>query len=171
MIGMMLLASAWADCPAPVTAAELSQAISVGEAAYINMDEATFRESWASVQARLPCLSEPATDLLVIAYFRMSALQAFLDRDEVGGTASLKSLLARSPSYALSPSLAPDNHPLQSWMTAAFENPATLTVPFSPPRNSTVWVDGVPAGEVQEVLGRVLREAQRLTQPFALTRP
>lgn len=149
MIGLwVMVAAAWADCTEPVTAGALNQDISIGEAAYLNMDEGGFREGWASVQDRLPCLSEPVTDTLVIAYFRMAALEAFLDRDEAGGTAALRALLARSPGYTLSPSLAPENHPLQAWMTTAFENPATLTVGFTPPRDGTVWVDGTVAGMV-----------------------
>ncbi|MFT4980132.1 MAG: hypothetical protein ACI8S6_006044, partial [Myxococcota bacterium] len=70
---------------------------------------------------------------------------AFIERDEAAGIAALRALLARAPHYSLSPSLAPENHPLQQWMVAAFESPSTLTAPFDAPRHGSVWVDGVAA--------------------------
>jgi len=143
MLGVLVAFSvAQAACDEPVDAAALGQAVSIGEAAYISMDEAGFRRTWDEIQRSLPCLSEPVTDPLLISLYRSAALHAFLERDEASGVAALQALLSRSPHYSLSPTLAPEAHPLQAWRTTAFENPSTLTAPYTVPRKGTVWVDG-----------------------------
>lgn len=131
-----------AACPDPVSTADLGQAMSMGEAAYLNMEEDIFRQSWQSVQEMIPCLQEPIGTSQVIAYYRMNALYAFIERDEAEGVAAFRALLATAPQYSLSPSLAPENHPLQAWRTSAFESQSTLTSTIALPRNKTVWIDG-----------------------------
>lgn len=142
MIALLLSLPAAADCPAPIRPPEMGQAISIGEAAYLNMEEDVFRAAWSDVQGMVPCLSAPVGSAQVIMFYRMSALYAFINRDEAGGIASFRALLARESQYALSPSLAGETHPLQTWRTTAFENPSTLTTQVVLPRNGTVWVDG-----------------------------
>lgn len=142
MTALLLSLPAFADCSAPIPPVEMGQAISVGEAAYLNMEEETFRAAWSDVQQMVPCLSAPIEAPQVIMFYRMGTLHAFIDRDEASGIASFRSLLAREPNYSLSPALASEAHPLQSWRTTAFESPATMTTQLAMPRKGTVWVDG-----------------------------
>ncbi len=151
MILLSLLSSAAADCPAPVTAQKISQEISLGEAAFLNMDESEFRRAYDEIQSLLPCVSTPFNAAQATTFWRLHALAAFLNRDEDAAVIAFQAVLAISPGYMLSESMAPMGHPLQVWFDQAMESPATLEDVLPAPRSGQIFIDGsaslsVPVG-------------------------
>jgi len=139
---LSLMSAALADCTEPVTAQRISQMISLGEAAYQNMDEAEFRRAFATVQSSLPCVSTPFNTAQTTSFWRMHALAAFLDRDEDAGIIAFQSVLASTPGYSLSESLAPMGHPLQTWLESALVAPASLESVLATPSSGSIFIDG-----------------------------
>ena len=139
------LGEAQATCSGLVRPSELSQQMSLAEAAYINLEAEDFAQHLAGVRADVACLSEPLNDAQATALFRLEALSAFLGRDQETAKVAFWAVLGISPNYSLSPSLAPEGHPLQAWFFEAFETQNPLTAPLAAPRRGTVWIDGRPA--------------------------
>ena len=139
---LSLVVGALADCPERATAQKISQEISLGEAAYQNMDETEFHRVYASIQELVPCVSTPFNAAQATTFWRLQALAAFLERDEEAAVIAFQSVLAISPGYVLSENIAPVGHPLQSWFDRAVETPATLDDVLNPPRSGRIFIDG-----------------------------
>ena len=143
MILLSLIASAAAECPSSVSAQKVSQDISLGEAAFKNMDEVVFRQVNDEIQQLVPCMSTPFNAAQATSFWRLSALAAFLERDEDTVLTAFKSVIAISPGYLLSESIAPMGHPLQDLFAQALESPTSLEDVLPTPRSGRVYIDGV----------------------------
>jgi hypothetical protein len=139
---LSLMSAALADCAEPVTAQRISQEISLGEAAYQNMDEAGFRQAFTMVRESLPCVNSPFNSAQATAFWRMHALAAFLDRDEDAAVIAFQSVLSSTPGYSLSEALAPMGHPLQVWLELALVSPSSLESVLATPASGSVFIDG-----------------------------
>jgi len=142
--------AARAECPAPVSASELSQLVSLGDAAFADMDDVGFNELRMKVVQAVPCLSESLNSSQSAALYRMRALAAFLDKDPAASVAYFRALLAVAPGYELRETLAPDGHPLRLYFEVAagtFSPPGTS---LDEPRVGVLYVDG-KAGVVAPV--------------------
>ena len=139
---LSLMGMALADCAESVTAQRISQEISLGEAAYQNMDEVEFRRAFTTIQAAIPCVSTPFNSAQATAFWRMHALAAFLERDEDAAFIAFQSVLASTPGYALSEGMAPLGHPLQVWLEQARESSPSLESVLPPPSKGVVFIDG-----------------------------
>ncbi len=138
----MLVGASSADCAAAIPAARIAQEISLGEAAFINMEQDEFTVSYEAVQGMLGCLTDPLNTAQAMAYWRLEALEAFLARDEQRARLALRAVLDITPSYSLSETVAPIGHPLQAWFEEELMQSARAGAPLDPPRSGTLWIDG-----------------------------
>jgi len=162
-----------AECPAPVTASELAQLVSLGDAAFADMDADTFSELRMKVIQGIPCLSDELNQTQVAALHRMQALAAFLDRDPAASVGYFRSLLAVAPGYELPEALAPEGHPLRLYFEVAAGTFSPPTVPIEAPRSGAVFVDGKVATQApidRPYLFQYSDEAGKVTTS-ALVRP
>lgn len=135
-------APALAACPAPVSALTVAQDISLSDAAFADMDSEAFNASRSSALRTLPCVNETITTTQVSALHRMQGLAGFLNRDQAASIASFRSLLAVSPGYVLSETVAPEGHPLRAWFETAMMTPSAAPRPVTAPKKGWVYVDG-----------------------------
>ena len=142
MILLSLTGLALADCSERQTAQYISQQISIGEAAYQNMDAEAFQQTHEQILQQIPCLQTPLNAAQATTFWRMSALAAFLARDEEAGVVAFQALLRISPGYVLSESIAPDGHPLQGWFEQAMERTSSLEEVLAEPRSGQIYIDG-----------------------------
>ena len=133
---------ALADCPEPVPVRELSQTVSLGDAAYTAMDEEAFNAAQADAARMLPCLGEEMTSANAASYHRLQALGAFLERDHAGTVASFRAVLGAAPGYVLPEDLAPPNHPMRVDFEVAQGAVSAPLQPLPRPRTGWVKVDG-----------------------------
>ncbi|MDG1480636.1 MAG: hypothetical protein P8R54_13660 [Myxococcota bacterium] len=143
MILLTLITSAAAECPASVPAQKVSQEISLGEVAFKNMDEELFRQVHDEIQLLVPCMSTPFNAAQATSFWRLSALAAFLSRDEDTVLTAFKSVIEISPGYMLPESIAPMGHPLQELFAQAMEGSTSLDDVLPTPRSGQVYVDGI----------------------------
>lgn len=142
MILLSLLAGAAAECPRPVSAQKISQEISLGEAAFQNMDEVEFRRAYEAIQSLVPCVSSPFNAAQATTFWRLSALAAFLDRDDDAVLIAFQSVIAISPGYLLSENIAPMGHPLQDLFEQALDSQGAIEDVLPAPRSGQVYIDG-----------------------------
>ncbi|MFT5682452.1 MAG: hypothetical protein ACI8RZ_003370 [Myxococcota bacterium] len=142
MILLSFVVSAAAECPPMVTAQKVSQEISLGEAAFQNMDGAEFQRAYDAVETLVPCVDTPFNAAQATTFWRLHALAAFLERDEDAAIIAFQSVLAISPGYLLSENIAPMGHPLQVWFEQAMESTTSIDDVLPPPRSGQVFIDG-----------------------------
>jgi len=142
VILLSLITSAAAECPSSVPAQKVSQEISIGEAAFKNMDEALFRQVIDDIQQLVPCMSTPFNDAQATSFWRLRALAAFLNRDEDTVLTAFMSVIEISPGYMLSESIAPMGHPLQELFVQALESATSLEDVLPSPRSGQIYIDG-----------------------------
>ena len=144
-VGLVLLggaAPASAACPVPVPVRELSQTVSLGDAAYTAMDEEAFQAAEAQAARMLPCVGEEITSSNAASYHRLQALSAFLVRDHARTVASFRAVLAAAPGYVLPEDLAPPNHPMRVDFEVAQGAVDAPPRPLPRAREGWVKVDG-----------------------------
>lgn len=151
MSGWLLLwgwaTAAQAACENAISSIDVARAISVSEVSFIEEKADEFRASRETIQAWIPCLSTPMSSAQVVSLYKMEALHAFLNEDEAGTRAAFRGLLTTSPSYSLSESIAPFDHPLQVTFEAVMSDPSGEVTAIRAPRSGAVWVDGVEEAE------------------------
>jgi hypothetical protein len=148
MWSLLLLSSAaeaQAACQATLRSNDLAQIVSTADAAFGEMDAEAFMADRARAQAQLPCLSEAISPGHAASYHRMLALGSFLDRSRPQSVDAFRAVLSIAPGYQLSESIAPEDHPLREWFSAAQESPAIRLVPLPPPRRGWIYIDGRPS--------------------------
>jgi hypothetical protein len=141
-------AAAAEPCELRASARELGQAVAAADAAFADMDEEAFRARRAEAARLVGCLGEGLTPGQAAAWHRLEALGAFLDRDPAAAVAAFKAVLAAAPGYALPESLAPDGHPLRTYLQIAAGTPKTPGLPLAPVKEGWQQLDGEARAEV-----------------------
>lgn len=107
-LGLLLVFDATAaDCGLRTTTRDLAQSISDVEAAFVSMDINAFNEAEERTHTNVECLKEALTPYDSAGFHRMSALRAFIVRDEDSAKYAYVAALTAQPNYNLPESLAP----------------------------------------------------------------
>jgi len=140
---------AWAECPVGATeSSTISQYVTEGDTAFINMDEDGFKQAHEAAVWALPCVGEGLSSGQVAGFHKMEALGAFLGRQHGATVASFRALSATAPGYALSDDLAPESHPMRIHFAVASDMPKSPVKSLPRPNEGWIYVDGAPATEV-----------------------
>ena len=137
--------SAHAECIEPVPANVISQLVTTGTTAFLEMEEDQFRTSLDQATRLIPCLNEGLSGGQAANYHKLDAFGRFLDRDHWGTVASFKAVLMSAPGYELSPSVAPDSHPLRIYFGVAEGLPTSNGSLLPRPKAGWIHIDGAPA--------------------------
>ncbi|MDP2315802.1 MAG: hypothetical protein Q8P41_23095 [Pseudomonadota bacterium] len=84
------------------------------EAAWTRLDTAGFDATTGTLDAALPCLSEPTERALLARYHRLQGLRAFGVRDSTRARAAFAATRRLEPAAGLPTTFAPAGHPLQA---------------------------------------------------------
>jgi len=110
---LLLTCAALAECPAPTSAAELDSERQRAEFAWVEMDDAAFREHADAVNSALPCVGDALLSEQIAGYFRVRGLVAFLDGDREAAAIEFRAAAAIDPEYEFSAELVPEAHPVR----------------------------------------------------------
>jgi hypothetical protein len=141
----LFVGRAQADCIEAVSSNEFAQQVSLGDAAFAEMDGDAFNAALFWVSEALPCLSDGLSAGQVTSLHRLQALSAFSARDPSMTTLFLQSVLSTAPNYELPDSIAPDGHPLRLHFDVAHGMPKVPPRPVPTPRKGWIQVDGQSA--------------------------
>ena len=139
---LLVAGAAEANCDEEVSPSEFARQVSLGDAAFSEMDADAFRQALFWIDDALPCLSDGLSTGQITSLHRLQALDAFSDQDPALTTLFMRSVLANAPNYELPDLIAPDGHPLRLHFRVAQGLPAASSVPISAPRRGWILVDG-----------------------------
>lgn len=135
------LGLAFAACPAPIGAVDLSSEVAAIESAWSTMDAARVYEGEDQLLRDVPCLTEAVPPTAVAAVFRALALTRYVVGDRVSAAGYLRAVRASSPASTLPEALVGPTHPLRALFDAAPAGPGPGTA-LAPPATGSLQIDG-----------------------------
>ena len=144
IFGGLLSVTASANCDEFVSPSDLAHQVSLGDAAYTEMDPTALGQSMLWLYESLPCLSDGLKPGQVTSLHRLQALSAFLAEDHGLTTLYFRSVLASAPDYELPDYLAPEGNLLRLHFEVAQSMPPVPAREIPAPRRGMILVDGQP---------------------------
>ncbi len=142
-------ATAWGaevQCFEPVREAELADAIAAAEQAWIDIEDALFRDRVAEIAGvLLPCVADAVTAELAARTHVVMALHLSSIGDDANAALSMIAARAAWPELVVSEELIAPAHPLRAVLDAPLDPSATRRVPE--PREGSIAFDGTHARE------------------------
>jgi hypothetical protein len=129
------------ECAEPITLEELHGGLAIAESAYMDLDDAKFRDSVNELAGiMLPCLGEAVPTELAARYHRVMAIHLFTIGDEENADLSLLAAKGAEPEFAFDDEFLPPNHFLRKSWAELEVSEASRMVPE--PRGGSVSFDG-----------------------------
>jgi hypothetical protein len=158
MLALLLsLTAVAADCPSPVTPAEVAARTDDAQLAWATLDEDGFIEIVDALPAQIGCLDGVLDPAQAAAAHRMLALRAFLSDDEAATRASVQAATLADPGYRLSDRIAPEGGKLWRLYDEASKQAAPKTRALDLPDGWTTWVDGAQTADRAQGLPAVVQ--------------
>lgn len=142
LVGIVPVEAAFGqDCFAPVTAAQLDEALVRADAAWSAGDMERFRaESQEAAVFLLPCLDAPITGEVAAHLHRVRGLEAFLDRQRELADGAMAASRALAPGWTPAETLLPPGHELRVALEAPPRPAVTERLPA--PKGASLYFDG-----------------------------
>lgn len=144
-LGLVLPALATAACPIPTHPADLTQEVSLSEAAFRDLNETGVHEATAQIAAMLSCLDAAVSPELASAVLQERGLDLWLSDDKDGARAAFQAAVTASPTSDLPADLVPAVHPLRALYAEARVTPLPEIQKMDPGQGETLLVNGAPA--------------------------
>ncbi len=135
-----------ADCPSPVSEAELSTTLDRAEAAFADLDPAAFGAAMDDTSFQLPCIRQPATPGQAARLHRLTGLRWFIVGKEGEAFAAFRSAATLQPEYRFPETLVPPGHAAREVFERAWGNPGEVGY-LPEPLEGSVLLDGTTASE------------------------
>jgi hypothetical protein len=107
-----------ADCDKTWPAASLVESLATVEQAFVDFDKAAVAEGYTTASSQLRCLNEPLVADQAAHFHRVTGLVRFLEHQDEATRTAFAAARAIDPTFALSESIAPADHPLHDSYSA-----------------------------------------------------
>jgi len=136
-----LVAAAW-GCEEPTPPAVFAETLAHADQAFMAQDAGAFLAEMVFAREQLGCLSGAITAEIAAEYHRLTAMDAYFHKDELGTIQAFSAMVAIDPEADLAPSIAPEGHPLRKHLETARGSETSTTGSLERAEGHRWWIDG-----------------------------